>query len=385
MENYYKILGLKLGATLDEVEKKYSELLKEFDPKEQSDNDLKEFFKSEQDKVKEAYKEISESLIDKKDIEQVVDEINSEKNALQSTTEKKKSKSKKSVKKKSKKVEKEVVDEDSFTDDTDKDTTTNEEDISDISKIEAVWLNKLINKKEHKYSISSEIEFKLTRAYLIMFILGLPLAVIIAGGGRDLQELIEVYFEIPLLALMFHFIGAILVLLLHMFLIIKSSGFLSIRENLSGYFIERKKYFIRILAFTPLVLVSLYGWGGMIMNSENKDYWYSYQAIKSEVSGDDYDSGCDKEIRLKLHNHTYQTLRFYVSWKEKNGEWTKWGYWDVNSKEYKRYGLNNWDSEPLYTSDYRYYITTTDDKKYMHSRAVPHITNTCNAKCINIY
>ena len=32
MENYYKILGLKLGATLDEVEKKHSELLKEFDP-----------------------------------------------------------------------------------------------------------------------------------------------------------------------------------------------------------------------------------------------------------------------------------------------------------------------------------------------------------------
>ena len=236
MENYYKILGLKLGATLDEVEKKHSELLKEFDPKEQSDNDLKEFFKSEQDKVKEAYKEISESLIDKKDIEQVVDEINSEKNALQSTTEKKKSKSRKSVKKKSKKVEKEVVDEDSFTDDTDKDTTTNEEDISDISKIEAVWLNKLINKKEHKYSISSETELKLKRAYLIMFFLGFPLFYLLSEG--DLDNMVEVYYNFPPGAIITHLIGAILVLLLHMFLIIKSSGFLSIRGNLSGYFIK---------------------------------------------------------------------------------------------------------------------------------------------------
>ena len=62
MENYYKILGLKLGATLDEIEEKHSELLKEFDPEKQSDDDLKEFFKSEQDKVKEAYNNILEHL-----------------------------------------------------------------------------------------------------------------------------------------------------------------------------------------------------------------------------------------------------------------------------------------------------------------------------------
>ena len=62
MENYYKILGLKLGATLDEVEEKHSELLKEFDPEKQSDDDLKEFFKSEQDKVKEAFKNILKHL-----------------------------------------------------------------------------------------------------------------------------------------------------------------------------------------------------------------------------------------------------------------------------------------------------------------------------------
>ena len=62
MENYYKILGLKLGATLYEVEEKHKELLKEFDPNELSDDDLKEFFKSEQDKVKEAYNNILEHL-----------------------------------------------------------------------------------------------------------------------------------------------------------------------------------------------------------------------------------------------------------------------------------------------------------------------------------
>lgn len=62
MKKYYQILGLDEGATFEEVEKQYSELLKEFDPEKQSDDNLKEFFKSEQDKVKEAYLEISLSL-----------------------------------------------------------------------------------------------------------------------------------------------------------------------------------------------------------------------------------------------------------------------------------------------------------------------------------
>jgi uncharacterized membrane protein YhaH (DUF805 family)/DnaJ-domain-containing protein 1 len=62
MKKYYQILGLDEGATLQEVEKKYNELLKEFDPQKQSDDDLKEFFKSEQDKVKEAYLKISLSF-----------------------------------------------------------------------------------------------------------------------------------------------------------------------------------------------------------------------------------------------------------------------------------------------------------------------------------
>ena len=62
MENYYKILGLKIGATINEVEKAYNKLLIEFDPEKQSDDDLKEFFKSEQDQVKEAYNNILKHL-----------------------------------------------------------------------------------------------------------------------------------------------------------------------------------------------------------------------------------------------------------------------------------------------------------------------------------
>jgi hypothetical protein len=105
MVNFYKILGLKLGATLDEVEEKYNALLKEFDPSNQTD-ELKEFFTSESEKVKDAYKEISLSLINTESVEQKIDEINPEINDLESTTEKKKS-----VKKKSKKQEKKVVEE----------------------------------------------------------------------------------------------------------------------------------------------------------------------------------------------------------------------------------------------------------------------------------
>ena len=86
MKKYYKILGLKPGATLDEVEEKYIELLKEFDPKKQSE-DLKEFFTSERQKVKEAYKEISASLINTDSVEQKIDsdtnEIDSENQDLE--------------------------------------------------------------------------------------------------------------------------------------------------------------------------------------------------------------------------------------------------------------------------------------------------------------
>ena len=110
MKENYKTLGIKVGATLEEVEIKYRKLLKEFDPKKQSE-DLKEFFKSEQEKVKSAYKEISLSLVSTENVEKEIDEINTEINDLQSITEKTISESKKEGEKKSKKDEKEVVDE----------------------------------------------------------------------------------------------------------------------------------------------------------------------------------------------------------------------------------------------------------------------------------
>ena len=72
MEKHYKLLGLEITATLEEVEKKYKKLLKEFDPKKQSDDDLKEFFKSEQEKIKKAYdiivKHLSEETSEEDDI-----------------------------------------------------------------------------------------------------------------------------------------------------------------------------------------------------------------------------------------------------------------------------------------------------------------------------
>ena len=36
MKKYYKILGLNLDASLEEVEKRYNELLNEFDPNKYS-------------------------------------------------------------------------------------------------------------------------------------------------------------------------------------------------------------------------------------------------------------------------------------------------------------------------------------------------------------
>jgi hypothetical protein len=86
MENFYKILGLRVGATLDEIDEKYSELLKEFDPEKQTD-ELKEFFTSERQKLKDAYKQISLSLVDNKNIEKVDDEIPSDTNEIDSENE----------------------------------------------------------------------------------------------------------------------------------------------------------------------------------------------------------------------------------------------------------------------------------------------------------
>jgi hypothetical protein len=352
MENYYKILGLKLGATLDEVEEKYSALLKEFDPKKQTD-DLKEFFTSERQKVKDAYKEISTSLMNTESVEKVDDEINSVTSEIDSENE-------------------DLV-------------------ASPIKEL----IDESQENKGNKFSISSEIELKLKRAYLIMFILGFPLAFAMLAAERGLQELIEVYFEVPLGALMFHFIGAILVLLCHMFLITRSSGFLSIRENLANYFIERKKYFIRILAFTPIVLFSLYGWGGMINYEKDFTYWHheyeesnaNYKLLKWSLSGDDYDSGCNKRNKLKIHNQSTRDLHINISYKKKNGNWSSWLLWEFPAGRYNGIRSDNEEHNggTIYTTDYRYYIETLDYKPYLYSKNVPHITNTCNAKCINIY
>ena len=76
MDQYYKILGLETTATLEEVEKRFNELYKEYDPNKQ--DDLKEFFKKEQEKVQESYNEISLSFIRQK--EEVIVKDQDEKN-----------------------------------------------------------------------------------------------------------------------------------------------------------------------------------------------------------------------------------------------------------------------------------------------------------------
>ena len=60
MKKHYKVLGLEEGASKSEIEKKYKELSKEYDPK---NNDNQEFFKEEYEKVQEAYKAIITSNI----------------------------------------------------------------------------------------------------------------------------------------------------------------------------------------------------------------------------------------------------------------------------------------------------------------------------------
>ena len=77
MEKNYKILGLEEGATLHEIVKKYDKLLKEFDPEKQGEG-LQEVFKLEQEKVKEAYKEICLHLTREKEKKAREDEGNVE-------------------------------------------------------------------------------------------------------------------------------------------------------------------------------------------------------------------------------------------------------------------------------------------------------------------
>lgn len=60
MKQYYKIFGLEEGASQEEIEAAYKRLSKEFDPKNNNDQ---EFFKEEYEKVQEAYRALSNSSI----------------------------------------------------------------------------------------------------------------------------------------------------------------------------------------------------------------------------------------------------------------------------------------------------------------------------------
>lgn len=88
MEQYYKILGLETASTLEEIEKRFNVLSKEYDPEKQ-EGELKEFFKSEHDKLQEAYKEICLHLIRKKEEEEKEKEIIIEDKVIEEVTEEK--------------------------------------------------------------------------------------------------------------------------------------------------------------------------------------------------------------------------------------------------------------------------------------------------------
>ena len=60
MKKHYYILGLKEGASQEEIQEAYERLSKELDP---ANNDNQEFFVEEFKKVQEAYKELSNSSI----------------------------------------------------------------------------------------------------------------------------------------------------------------------------------------------------------------------------------------------------------------------------------------------------------------------------------
>ena len=60
MKNYYKTLGIKEGASQEEIQTAYERLSKELDPK---NNDNQEFFVEEYKKVQDAYKALSNSSI----------------------------------------------------------------------------------------------------------------------------------------------------------------------------------------------------------------------------------------------------------------------------------------------------------------------------------
>ena len=60
MKKYYKTLGLKQGATKQDIKKAFNKLSKELDPKK---NDNQDFFIEETKKLKEAYDKLMNSSI----------------------------------------------------------------------------------------------------------------------------------------------------------------------------------------------------------------------------------------------------------------------------------------------------------------------------------
>ena len=68
MEKYYKILGLKLNASKEDIDKRYQHLMDEFNPDNHDDDSLKKLFKSEQQRVFMAYQKITTNLNTKIDI-----------------------------------------------------------------------------------------------------------------------------------------------------------------------------------------------------------------------------------------------------------------------------------------------------------------------------
>ena len=60
MKKHYQTLGLKEGASQEEIKTAYDKLSKELNP---SNNDNQEFFKEEYKKVQEAYEALSNSSI----------------------------------------------------------------------------------------------------------------------------------------------------------------------------------------------------------------------------------------------------------------------------------------------------------------------------------
>ena len=85
MKKYYKILDLEEGASKEEIEKRYQELSKEYDPK---DNDNQEFFKEEYEKVQEAYKAlITSALLKSPDKKPKVKPVHTESSANEDESE----------------------------------------------------------------------------------------------------------------------------------------------------------------------------------------------------------------------------------------------------------------------------------------------------------